>query len=128
LDKLITLDKGTTYEFEVTSVQATKGHRFDIVMGAEVITSIGNNADRFQAFLLPNPAQQQVLVSIQRPDEIADTHVRLLDVRGVVLYQSTIKADDDAQINYEVGSLAKGVYLVEIIHGKQRIVKRLIVN
>lgn len=128
LDKLIRLAKGATYEFEVTGEQATKGHRFDIVMGAEVITSIGKNADRFQAFLLPNPAQQQVLVSIQRPDEIADAHVRLLDVKGVVNYQSTIKADNDAQINYEVGSLAKGVYLVEITHGKQRIVKRLMVN
>jgi len=128
LDKLITLEKGTTYEFEVTADQATKGHRFDIVMGVEVITSIGKNADRFQAFLLPNPAQQQVMVSIQRPDEIADTHVRLVDVRGVMLYETTIKATDDAQISYEVGSLAKGVYLVEITHGNQRIVKRLMVN
>jgi len=128
LDKLITLEKGTTYEFEVTADQATKGHRFDIVMGVEVITSIEKNADRFQAFLLPNPAQQQVMVSIQRPDEIADTHVRLVDIRGVKLYETILKATDDAQISYEVGSLAKGVYLVEITHGKQRIVKRLMVN
>jgi len=128
LDKLITLEKGTTYEFEVTADQATKGHRFDIVMGVEVITSIEKNADRFQAFLLPNPAQQQVMVSIQRPDEIADTHLRLVDIRGVKLYETILKATDDAQISYEVGSLAKGVYLVEITHGKQRIVKRLMVN
>jgi hypothetical protein len=117
-----------TYAFTVTEDQATKGHRFDIVMGIEVVTSIGKTADRFKAFLLPNPAQQQVMVSIQRPDEIADTHVRLVDVRGVVLYETMIKATDDAQISYEVGSLAKGVYLVEITHGKQRIVKRLMVN
>ncbi len=128
LDELITLEKGATYEFEVTDEQASKGHRFDIVMGIEVITSINPTADRFQAFLLPNPAQQQVMVSIQRPDEIADTHVRLVDIRGVMLYETTIKATDDAQISYEVGSLAKGVYLVEITHGKQRIVKRLMVN
>ena len=128
LDKLITLEKGATYEFTVTEEQATKGHRFDLVMGVEVVTSINPTADRFKAFLLPNPAQQQVMVSIQRPDEVADTHVRLVDVRGVQLYETTIKASEDAQISYEVGSLAKGVYLVEITHGKQRIVKRLMVN
>ncbi len=128
LDKTITLEKGATYAFEVTAEQASKGHRFDIVMGIEVITSIGRNDSRFQAFLLPNPAQQQVMVNVQRPDEIADTHVRLLDVRGEMLYETTISATDDAQISYEVGSLAKVVYLVEITHGKQRIVKRLMVN
>jgi len=128
LDKLITLEKGASYEFEVTNNQATKGHRFDIVMGVDVVTSLDQTADRFQAFLLPNPAQQQVMVSIQRPDEIADTYVRLVDMFGVEIYKTMIKAADDAQINFEVGNIAKGIYLVEITHGRERIVKRLIVK
>jgi CshA-type fibril repeat protein len=75
---------GMEYTFKVTDDPKSKGHRFDIVMGIEVITSLETMSNRFQAFLLPNPAQEQVRISIQRPDNLADTHIRLVSMTGVV--------------------------------------------
>jgi hypothetical protein len=93
-----------------------------------VVTSITNPSNQFQTFLLPNPANQQVLISVQRPDQLSETQVRVMDMRGVEVFRRSIKPEEDANLQYPVSQLAKGVYLIEIVHGTQRMVKRLIVN
>lgn len=126
-EQYITLQKGTSYDFEVTADPKSKGHRFDIVMGIEVITSIHPSNSRFQAFILPNPAQQQVRISIQKPDNIATTHIRIVSMTGLEISNEKLTAET-AELDINVGQLSKGIYLVEITHGTERIVKRLIVN
>jgi hypothetical protein len=111
----------------VTADPKSKGHRFDIVMGVEVITSLETVSNRFQAFLLPNPAQEQVRISIQRPDNLADTYIRLVSMTGVVVRNEKLTADT-SELDINLTELSKGIYLVEITHGTERIVKRLIVN
>jgi hypothetical protein len=126
-EKYITLDKNTNYIFEVTADPKSKGHRFDLVMGVEVITSLETVSNRFQVFLMPNPAQEQVRISIQRPDNLAETTFRIVSMTGVVLRNEKLAADTtDLDIN--LTELSKGIYLVEITHGTERIVKRLIVK
>lgn len=123
----ITLQKGTTYDFDVTADPATKGHRFDIVMGIDVITSIHPSNNRFQAFLLPNPAQEQVRISIQKPDQVAETSVRIVSMTGSEVRREKLTAET-SELDINLSQLSKGLYLVEITHGTERIVKRLIVN
>jgi hypothetical protein len=96
-------------------------------MGIEVITSINPMNSRFQAFLLPNPAQEQVRISIQKPDNVAETTVRIVSMTGVEVRSETLNAAT-SELDVNLGQLSKGVYLVEITHGTERIVKRLIVN
>jgi hypothetical protein len=96
-------------------------------MGVEVITSLETVSNRFQAFLLPNPAQEQVRISIQRPDNLADTYIRLVSMTGVVVRNEKLLADS-TELDINLTELSKGIYLVEITHGTERIVKRLIVN
>jgi hypothetical protein len=126
-EEYITLAKGLSYDFNVTADPKSKGHRFDLVMGVEVITSLETVSNRFQAFLLPNPAQEQVRISIQRPDNLADTHIRLVSMTGVVVRNEKLLADT-TELDINLTELSKGIYLVEITHGTERIVKRLIVK
>ena len=126
-EKYITLQKGTSYDFTVTADPKSKGHRFDIVMGIEVITSINSSNNRFQAFILPNPAQEQVRISIQKPDNVATTHVRIVSMSGTEVRSEQVSAET-TELDINLSQLRKGIYLVEITHGTERIVKRLIVN
>ncbi|MGE0932690.1 T9SS type A sorting domain-containing protein, partial [Peijinzhouia sedimentorum] len=126
-EEYITLQKGTTYDFEVTDDPRTKGHRFDIVMGIEVITSIHLSNRRFQAYLLPNPAQEQVRISIQKPDNVAETTVKIVSMAGVEVRSEKLTIET-TELDINLSQLSKGIYLVEITHGTERIVKRLIVN
>ena len=126
-EKYITLQKGTSYDFEVTADPKSKGHRFDIVMGIEVITSINTSNNRFQAFILPNPAQEQVRISIQKPDNVATTHIRIVSMTGLEISNEKLTAET-TELDINLSQLRKGIYLVEITHGTERIVKRLIVN
>ena len=126
-EEYITLQKGTSYDFEVTADPKSKGHRFDIVMGIEVITSINPTNPRFQAFLLPNPAQEQVRISIQKPDHVAETSVRIVSMTGSEVRSEKLTAET-SELDINLSQLSKGLYLVEITHGTERIVKRLIVN
>ncbi|MFC2188631.1 T9SS type A sorting domain-containing protein [Fulvivirgaceae bacterium LMO-SS25] len=126
-EEYITLAKGTTYDFEVTDDPSSKGYRFDIVMGIEVITSIHPSNNRFQAYLLPNPAQEQVRISIQKPDNVATTNIRIVSMTGVEVSNEKLTTDT-SELDINLSQLSKGIYLVEITHGTERIVKRLIVN
>jgi len=126
-EEYISLEKGTSYDFEVTDDPNSKGHRFDIVMGVDVVTSINPTNSRFQAFLLPNPAQEQVRISIQKPDNVATTNIRIVSMTGVEVRNETLTTETmDLDVN--LNQLSKGIYLVEITHGTERIVKRLIVK
>jgi len=126
-EKFISLQKGTSYDFEVTADPKSKGHRFDIVMGIEVITSLQPSNSRFQAFLLPNPAQEQVRISIQKPDNVARTSIRIVSMTGVEVRNEQL-TEETSELDLSLNQLSKGIYLVEITHGTERIVKRLIVN
>jgi len=126
-EKFISLQKGTSYDFEVTADPKSKGHRFDIVMGIDVVTSISPTNSRFQAFLLPNPAQEQVRISIQKPDNVARTSIRIVSMTGVEVRNEQL-TEETSELDLSLNQLSKGVYLVEITHGTERIVKRLIVN
>jgi uncharacterized delta-60 repeat protein len=127
-DEYIKLDKNTSYTFEVTSDPKSKGHRFDIVMGVDVVTSIENKNSEFKTFLMPNPADEQVMLSVQRPDTEQSTGVRLVDMQGRVMHESQIAAESDGTYIIQLSGLPKGVYLVEVTHGNLREVKRLIVR
>jgi hypothetical protein len=123
------LAKGESFTFQVTDDPATRGYRFEIVMGTEVVTSLDASVNGLQVFLLPNPAVQQVAITVNRPDTNLSTSVRVMDMRGVIVHASQIEEGDaDGRVDYPVEHLPKGVYLVEVQQGKQRVVKKLVVK
>jgi hypothetical protein len=123
------LAKGESFTFQVTDDPASKGYRFEIVMGTEVVTSLDASVNGLQVFLLPNPAVQQVAITVNRTDTNLETQVRVLDMRGVTIHSSSIaKGAEEGRLDYPVQSLPKGVYLVEVQQGKQRVVKKLVVK
>jgi hypothetical protein len=127
-EKYVDLNKNTSYSFEVTNDPKSKGHRFDIVMGVDVVTSIPKQNSEFKTFLMPNPAENEVMVSVQRPDLAHSTHLRVVDMQGRVLYATSFSAEAESQVMLSLNQMRKGVYLVEVSHGALREVKRLIVN
>jgi surface protein len=58
LDKRVKLERNMAYNFQVTSDPNSRGHRFDIVMGVEVVTSLQNLQQNLKVLLTPNPAEQ----------------------------------------------------------------------
>jgi hypothetical protein len=96
-------------------------------MDVNLITRLETISNSFHAFLLPNPAQEQVRISIQKPDNLADTYIRLVSMTGVVVRNEKLAADT-TEPDINLNQLSKGIYLVEITHGNERVVKRLIVN
>lgn len=129
LDEMTLLERGTSYTFNITEEPTSKGHRFDIVMGKEVVTSLDKSANGLQVFLLPNPAEQHLAITINRPVQDLDTQVRVIDMQGIILFSAILPMNqEDGRIHYEVNTLPKGMYLVEVQQGKNRQVKKLIIK
>jgi hypothetical protein len=65
---------------------------------------------------------------VQRPDTEHNTKIRMVDMQGRVVRESILSSESDGSQVINLAGLPKGVYLVEINHGANREVKRLIVN
>ena len=71
--------------------------------------------------LFPNPADNQI--TIQAPQLI---HVRMYDCLGQAVKEMDYDQVETATI--EIGNLAQGIYLVEVLTAKGKTMKRLIIN
>ena len=87
--------------------------------GAECTTSIPE-LPSFDLVLFPNPAKSQV--SVVSDAEIRD--IRIVDLSGKTVQQLSVNGLNALEINIE--EMPRGLYLVEIISNKGRVVKELI--
>jgi hypothetical protein len=127
-EEFIEVKKGQSYTFSITDDPQSSGHRFDLIMGVEVVTSLRKLQDELKVFLMPNPAEQQVAITFQRRDQLTPTEVRILDLQGITIHQTRINRDQEARFDFPVNQLRKGIYLVEVVQGSAKQVKRLIVK
>ena len=80
--------------------------------------SIGSDTDNFAIY--PNPANDVLHVSASD-----GSLVRLLDVRGRLIAQEEVR---QSEVQFEIGHLAQGVYMVQVISGTQVYTEEVIKN
>jgi hypothetical protein len=127
-EETIVLTRGMSYNFEVTEDPKSRDHRFELIMGGEVVTSLQNLQNELQVFLMPNPADQQVAITFRRKDQLEPTQIRIMDMQGLTVHSTTVQPEEEARVDYPVNSLRKGVYLIDVRQGATREVKRLLVK
>ncbi|MCX8489867.1 MAG: T9SS type A sorting domain-containing protein, partial [Cyclobacteriaceae bacterium] len=94
----------------------------DIVLYYDGVTPLN-------VFLYPNPTNaQNINVELINPST-EYLNIRVFDMTGQVLVQTTINAEDlESNISLNAEELKAGVYVVEVIQGTQRVTKRLVLH
>jgi hypothetical protein len=76
--------------------------------------------------LIPNPANEQVTISLNGLSKTQKSSLIMYDIIGNVVLKDELLAKENQDVNYDITNLSKGVYVVEITNASQRVVKRLI--
>jgi uncharacterized protein YjdB len=122
LNKYVQLEAGSEYQFSVSAEAATQGNdRFEI--SAKAGTS--ETSRQSTVVLAPNPATDIVNIMFTSATE-EEVSVRVLDVSGVSVYTSDLGKVSTVTTAIPLKSLAAGIYMVEVSHGTQKFVKRLV--
>jgi hypothetical protein len=120
--KYVALTPGTEYKFSVTKDAASQGDsRFELSLKPG--TSISN--DPFAVTVTPNPASDDVKISFNA-DARNKVEIRVMDMSGVSVYHTEIMNKQTGVVTVPLHTLASGVYMVELINGENKVVKRLI--
>ncbi len=87
------------------------------------ITGIGDLMNGVDFNIYPNPAKQQVVVSI--PAVGSQTEVWLKDILGQVLYIRPISA---GKTTIDLGAYASGIYFIEVTEGPNHSTQKLVID
>lgn len=82
----------------------------------------------FDVTLYPNPAQGQCHIRFSTAKPVSNCRVLVRDITGKVLLQQPYKAGSQFDCNIDVGQLAPGIYLAEIIADDEKVVRKLVVQ
>lgn len=88
--------------------------------------SVSEN-EAVQWALFPNPADEQMFISLQQPGE-ADLNIRWIDATGRVVLQEWIPRFTGGQLRFSVEDLTNGLYTVSLTSEYIRESKVLVVN
>jgi len=125
LGQFTKLSNGLEYHFSITTDKATQGDdRFELRLGRTEATSVPQT---LQVNMVPNPATDFVTISFAAP-QAADGSVNITDITGSSVYSQSLGSAKEGSAVLTIGNLAPGAYLVEIVHGSDKVVKRLIKN
>ena len=120
------IKKGISYELSIDpSNTATQGNdRLKIIVQKEASSvQVGNDQSLFSANI--STTSSGVVVHYQAAT-IEETSIFLYDNNGKLLQQKKLGLQQSGQHLLQVNHLPKGMYLVEVVMGKQRITKKLI--
>lgn len=125
---------GDTYEYLISGLQEEVNYTYRVRSFNQAGISAGGgvamvfvpkvvlSASAKQAFrVYPNPASD--IISIEWPAKWRDGAIRVLNLEGKVLITQAVK--DTQVIKLSLGSLNRGIYLVEISSGQNRLVQRV---
>jgi hypothetical protein len=94
----------------------------DVVEGvATPVTGIEEMQFSSQVSVYPNPSRGQVSVFISETNEIAQ--VKVYDLAGQLMKEKIL-----SEGSIDLSSLNSGVYMMEIISGEKRAMKRLVIE
>ncbi len=123
LRQYIPLQQGTEYKFGITADKATQGEaRFELTFDN---TTAATEIRPMSVTMNPNPATDEVNLKIQTSGS-NNIAIRILDITGVAVYNTTAKATANGSIKIPVAKFASGVYMVEVSSGDEKTVQRLI--
>jgi hypothetical protein len=120
LNTLTKLKEGTSYSFDVTADNATQGEqRFEVVQQAPAIIAQLPTA-AIKVSISPNPVSDVLNIT-----STGNTTVRVTNVLGQLV--RTISTADQI-IKIPVSNLTKGLYIVEVSNGTERVTEKIIKN
>jgi hypothetical protein len=100
-------------------------NNFTITAGAT--TGIAGNATSNMAMqLAPNPANDELTVLLYGLKNNEKSSLRIYDLLGNILVKDEIQGKENVTLQYNISSLASGMYMVEVSGGSTKAVSRLI--
>jgi hypothetical protein len=76
--------------------------------------------------LIPNPAQDQILITAYGLDKSLQTRLTVYDMLGNIVLNDQFTGKDQISQNYALTTLSKGVYILEIRNDAQKAISRLV--
>jgi hypothetical protein len=76
--------------------------------------------------LVPNPAQDQLQLSVYGLNKNITTHLTVYDMLGNIVMNDVFSGKEQINQNYALTSLSKGVYIIEIRNEQQKAISRLV--
>jgi hypothetical protein len=76
--------------------------------------------------LVPNPAQDQLQITVYGLNKNATTHLTVYDMLGNIVMNDVFTGKEQINQNYALTSLSKGVYIIEIRNEQQKAISRLV--
>ena len=81
--------------------------------------------DEFTCNIYPNPTRDMLNISAML-STAQFVQIRLVDLRGQVVYQETYNNQNNIQSTIDVGELPNGVYILQVQAGKQQVIRKII--
>ncbi|MBC7554179.1 MAG: T9SS type A sorting domain-containing protein, partial [Taibaiella sp.] len=123
LKQYIAMSQGAEYRFSVTKDKATQGEqRFELSMSP---IAIAGNSKGLEVNMIPNPATEDVSVTFSNSRKAA-VSIRILDLSGVSVYNRNLGTQQSGGVKVSLGTLASGIYMVELTAGNEKVVQRLV--
>jgi hypothetical protein len=121
----LTVEAGTTYYFEWDDVGGN--NPFDYIFTFDATSSLVDAALARGVQISPNPAQDYINVDINF-DKTRDIDLKIYNTLGQVVTSQKKNAVMKDIEKIDVSHLQSGIYILEIIDGKSRANKKLMIN
>jgi len=89
------------------------------------ILPVNIQPDAFDCQIYPNPTQDMFNISAVLP-KMEFVQIRLIDLRGKVVYQEAYNNQNNLQTMVDIGELPNGVYILQVQAGKQQVIRKII--
>lgn len=99
-------------------------NNFTITAGTTGINSVASNNMAMQ--LAPNPANDQLTILLYGLKNTEKSNLRIYDLLGNVVLKDEIQGKENITLQYNIGNLASGMYMVEVSGQGTKAVSRLI--
>ena len=120
LNEFLVLNQGSEYAFTISADTNSQGNnRFELGMAT------GDTLKNFNVVLIPNPALSEVTINFTT-QSIDKINIKLITVYGKCVYQQDFANTQTGKVGINLSDFPNGIYFVEIISGKNKIIKRLL--
>jgi hypothetical protein len=112
----------STVSFTVTVTDST--HTCTPVNNRQILAN--NTSTTPEVRIYPNPNNGSFIVQLPYTED--HTQISVTDVQGKLISRKVVSHPDGEQIRFDLGDVAKGMYLVEVIYGDNRFRAKLVVQ
>jgi hypothetical protein len=103
------------------------GETEDYILDIDILSNIKNESLHQDILVEPNPATDNIFVSFSNLNE--DTQIKLINVQGQIVYSNIVKqVSGRYKKSIQVGSFAKGIYLLQLESNSKVITKKVILE